>query len=564
MIKGTIHKSWKTAAVATAMGFALQSFVPAANAAGKGPGFDDPNNWPEYGRSFNNWRFSPLNQINKSNVKKLKVAWVHQPGNIELGLQVTPIVKDGILYYVSPNNNVWAVDAATGKTIWHYTAKLDPVAKEVFFTAACKNVTVGRGKVYLGTLDGRFVALDQKTGKEIWATKIFDARVKEDFGKTMNASPMLAGDILFGSSTGGDTQVIGKIWAVNADTGKLAWTFEVPKNDPNSWPGDTRAKSGGGSWLPGTYDPRTDTIYIGTSNPGPDYYGMERRGDNLYQDSILAMNPKDGKLKWYRQEIKNDVWDWDSVYEIMLIPHKGKEVIVHPNKGGYTFVMDKDNGNLVNIWKYGEHLNWVTGIDPKTGELQGRNEPEVGKSKLLCPGTLGARQWNHAAYNPNSKLWFSSGFTSCHKITSAKPPAAEPLMNQLTMGVSEMDMVALPGVKSDGWIGAFDPISGKEKWKVRWELPPLGSMLATGSGLLFTGDSEGMLYAYDGDTGKELWKFNAGSGLRSGPVSYSVKGKQYIVFPTGLGSWSPVFLSSMYPKYKDLPGGAAVMAFTLE
>ncbi len=564
MIRCTIHKAWKTASVTAVMGLALQAMAPAAH-AGKGPGFDDPNDWPLYGRTFNNWRFSPLNQINKSNVKKLKVAWVHQPGNIEMGLQVTPIVIDGVLYYVSANNNVWAVDAATGKTIWHYTAKLDPVAKEVFFVSANKNVTVGRGKVYLGTLDGRYVALDQKTGKEVWSTQILNARSKEDFGKTFNASPMLAGDILFGGSTGGDTPVIGKIWGVNADTGKLVWTFRVPKEDSNSWPAESGPIGGGGSWLPGTYDPRTDTIYIGTSNPDPDYYGDSRRGDNLYTDSVLALNPKDGTLKWHRQEIPNDVWDWDSVYEVMLIPHNGKDVVVHPNKGGYTFVMDKDTGKLENVWKYAEYANWVAGIDPKTGNLLGRNEPEIGKSKVLCPSTLGARQWNQGAYNPNTKLWYTTGFTSCHHITAAPPSAEKTLINQLTMGVSEMNMVAPPGVtKPDGWLGAFNPITGDVKWKVRWELPPLGAVLTTGSGLVFTGDSSGILYAYDGDNGKELWRFNAGSGLRSGPVSYSVNGKQYIVFPTGLGSWSPIFLAQMYPKYKELPGGAAVIAFTLE
>ncbi len=564
MIRGMKRKCWTTATVALATGLLMYGNASTVSAAGTGPGFEDPNNWPQYGRTFNNWRFSPLDQIDKSNVKKLKVAWVHQPGDIEMGLQVTPIVIDGVMYYVSANNNVWAVDAATGKTIWHYKAKLDKVAKQVFFKAANKNVTVGRGKVFLGTLDGRFVALDQKTGTEVWSTQIIHTKAKDDFGKTFNASPMLAGDILFGSSTGGDTQVIGKIWGVNADTGKLAWTFEVPKDDPKSWPGESRSKAGGGSWLPGTYDPRTDTIYIGTSNPGPDYYGETRRGNNEYNDSVLALDPKSGKLKWARQEIANDVWDWDSVYEIMLIPNKGKDVIVHPNKGGYTYVMDKDTGKLENVWKQGEYLNWVKSINPKTGELIGRNEPEVGKSKVLCPSTLGARQWNHASYDPNTNLLYTHGFGSCHKITSAAPSKDEPLMDQLTMGVSEMEMVNSEGVKADGWIGALDPITGAVKWKVRWDLPPLGSMLTTQGGLLFTGDSEGMLFAYDVDDGKELWRFNAGSGLRSGPVTYSVNGKQYVVFPTGLGSWSPIFLSQMYPKYKDLPGGAAVIAFTLE
>ena len=250
-----------------------------AIAAGKGPGFDDPNNWPEYHRSYNAWRFSPLEQINKGNVKNLRVAWIHQPGTITHGLQATPIVIDGVMYTIAADNNVFALDAATGKVMWRYTAKLDPIVKEVFYQSASRGVTVGRGKVFVGTLDGRFVALDQKTGKELWSTQLTD--MKKEWGALFSSPPQLAGDTLFGGTTGGDQPIIGKIFAVNADTGARTWTFEVPKDDPKSWPGDSRNVGGGSAWLPGTYDPTTDTIYIGTSNAAPDFNHDSRKGDNL-------------------------------------------------------------------------------------------------------------------------------------------------------------------------------------------------------------------------------------------------------------------------------------------
>ena len=562
MSRSRFQSSWKAASIVTAIGLAVQAFAPAASAAGKGPGWDDPDNWPQYHRTYNAWRFSPLQQINKSNVKKLKVAWIHQPGNIAHGLQVTPIVIDGILYYISADNNVWAVDAASGKTIWHYKAKLDPVSKEVLFSSACRSITVGRGKVFIGTLDGRWLALDQKTGKEVWSTQLTDIKGK-DLGAVFSSSPVLAGEVLFGGSTGGDSPIIGKIYGVNADTGKRVWTFEVPRDDPKSWPGDSRAKAGGGAWMPGTYDPTTDTIYIGTSNAAPDYYNDDRKGDNLYAATMLALNPKDGSIKWFRQEVPNDSWDWDAAYEALLVPHNGKTVMVHLNKSGFTFVMDKDNGKLENVWQYGENVNWAKGINPKTGEIIDPVYPELGKQKMFCPTALSSRQWNHGAYNPNTKLWYSTGFEACETVTGAKPEG-EAFINTLTLGVSELTFIDPPGKRSDGYIAAFDPITGKIKWKNRWDMPPLGSVLATGSGLVMTGDVRGMLYAYDGDNGKELWKFSAGSGVRGGPVSYAVKGKQYIVFPTGMGSHSPIFLSGLFPEFKELPGGAALVAFTLQ
>jgi len=552
--------AFATAAFAAAL--VAQALVPSPARAASGPGYDDPNNWPQYHRSYNAWRFSPLDQINKSNVKKLKVAWIHQPGNITHGLQSTPIVIDGVMYTISADNNVWAIDAATGKTIWHHAVKLDPVAKEVFYQSASRGVTVGRGKVFVGTLDGRFLALDQKTGKELWSTQL--TNMKAEYGALFSAPPQLAGNILFGGTTGGDQPIIGKIFAVNADTGERAWTFEIPKDDPKSWPGDSRKKAGGSAWMPGTYDPRSDTIYIGTSNAAPDYYRDERMGDNLYTATLLALDPKTGKVKWHRQEVPNDSWDYDASYEALLVPHEGKDLLVHLNKGGFVFVMDKDSGKLHNVWQYAENMTWNKGIDPKTGEIKDPMYPEVGKQKLFCPNLLGARSWNHGAYNPKTKLWYSHGMEVCNTVTGAKQEEVAAI-NGLSLGLSEITLVDPPGgKKADGYLAAFEPITGKVKWKKRFDIPPISSVLATGGGLVFTGDMRGNLYAFDADDGKELWTFAAGSGARGGPVSYTAKGKQYIVIPTGLGSHVPGFLSGAFPQIKDLPGGAALIAFTLE
>jgi alcohol dehydrogenase (cytochrome c) len=528
------------------------------------PGDDDPNDWPQYHRTYNAWRFSPLDQINKRNVNRLKVAWVHQPGVITHGLQATPIVIEGVMYTIAPDNNVFALDAATGKVVWRWTAKLDPIVEEVFFASASRGVTVGRGKVFVGTLDGRFVALDQKTGKQLWSTQLTNMRA--EYGALFSSPPQLAGNILFGGTTGGDQPIIGKIYAVNADTGERAWTFEIPRDDPKSWPGDSRKKGGGSAWLPGTYDPTTDTIYIGTSNASPDFNREGRIGDNLYTATVLALDPKTGKIKWYRQEVPNDTWDFDSAYEALLIPDGrggSKASLVHLNKNGFVYVMDKDDGSIRNVWQYTENMNWAKSVNPKTGLPIETMHPETDKTKMHCPNLLGARSWNHGAYNPKTKLWYSHGMEICNYVTSAKqePPAG---IGALALGLSDIKLIDPPGKKADGWLGAFDPFTGKQAWKVRFEMPPLSSVLATAGGLVFTGDMRGILYAFDADSGAELWRFNAGSGARGGPVSYAVNGKQYIAIPTGLGSHAPGFMVSVFPQIRDLPGGAALIAFTVE
>lgn len=536
--------------------------LPAMAVDKSGPGYEDPTNWPQYHRTYNAWRFSPLSQINKDNVKHLKLAWIMQPGNIAHGLQATPIEIDGVMYLVSADNHVWALDATTGKRIWDFQPKLDPTTNDVFYRSASRGVTVGRGKVFLGTLDGRFIALDQKTGKQLWATQLTD--MKAEYGALFSAPPQLAGNVLFGGTTGGDQPIIGKIFAVNADTGERTWTFEVPRDDPKSWGGDSRKRGGGTAWMPGTYDPTTDTIYIGTSNASPDYYAGGREGDNLYTASLLALDPKTGAVKWHRQEVPHDTWDFDSSYEALLIPHEGKTVLVHLNKSGFVFVMDKDDGKLQNVWQYGENVNWTTGIDPKTGEIHGESRPEVGKQKLFCPNLLGSRSWNAGAYNPDTKLWYSHGMEVCNTVTGAKQSYDEVPLNGLTLGLSEITLVDPPGKTADGYLAAFEPFSGKVKWKKRFDLPPLSNVLTTAGGLVFTGDMRGNLYAFDADDGTELWNFSAGSGARGGPISYSVKDRQYIVIPTGLGSHAPGFLAGRFPEIKNLPGGAALLAFTLE
>jgi len=523
---------------------------------------ENPDNWEQYHRTSNAWRYSPLSQINKSNVKSLKPVWVHQPGDITSGLIATPLVKDGVMYYVAPNNNVFALNAASGERIWHYQPKLDPIVNQSFYNFLSRSITIGHGYVYLGTLDGRVVAIDQKTGKEVWSTQL--TNLKTCYGCLFSSTPVLAGDVLIGGTTGGDQPQPGKIFAVNARTGEKMWTFDTIKDDPRSWPGESGKVGGGGAWMPGTYDVATDTFFIGTSNAAPDFYGDDRKGDNLYTASLLALDPKTGKVKWHRQEIPHDVFDYDAVYEALTINRDGKEFIVHLNKSGFVFVMDKNDGKLDNVWPLSETYNFVKTIHPKTGELIGRMKLEAGKEHLVCPYLIGTRSWNAGAYNPQTKLWYTNAMEVCQIVTPGPQDASTVGISGLYLGADKLEAVAPPGRPAEGRLDARDPFTGKLKWSVKYPIPGLGSVLTTGGGLVFNGDPDGFVRAYDADNGQELWKFQTGSGIRGGIISYAVNGKQYIAVPSGWGSLAPGFMASAFPRLKELTGGATMMVFAVD
>ena len=304
-------------------------------------------------------------------------------------------------------------------------------------------------------------------------------------------------------------------------------------------------------------------MFYGTSNPGADFYGVDRNGDNLYTDSVLALDPKTGKLKWYRQEIEHDVWDYDGAYEALLFRRDGKDLLVHLSKSGFVFVMDKKNGKLENVWPLFEGYTFAKSIDPKTGKLAGRLEPKPGQDALICPSAFGGRSWNPGAYNPNTGLWYTTVLEICNTGSPVVQPADPHAYSVLRLGVKNLVFKKIAG-ESPGRLDARDPITGKRKWTYETALPSFGSVLTTGGGLVFNGDPLGIIRAFDADTGKVLWSFNTGSGLRSGIVSYAAGGKQYILVPSGWGSYVAVFLPALFPEFAGVPGASTLIAFTLE
>lgn len=524
----------------------------------------NPNDWPEYHRTWNAWRYSPLEQIDTKNVGKLHVAWIHQPGDITSGLLSTPLVSNGVFYYVAANDNVFALDGATGETIWHYQPKLAPIASESFYAAQIRNISMGHGFIYLGTLDGRVVAIDQKTGKEAWSSGAL-VDLKKCYGCLFSSTPVLAGDVLVGGTTGGDQPIAGKIFGVDAHTGKLLWTLKTTKDDQASWPGDTGAVGGSTAWNVGTYDQASDSVYIGVGNAAPDFYWSDRHGDNLYSATLLALNPKTGEIKWHRQEVPGDHYDYDASYEALVVDDGPRQLIVHLSKSGFVFVMDKTDGKLANVWPLSQTYNWVKSINAATGELIGQvGDFPLGKETTLCPYLLGTRSWNPGAYNPKTKLWYTNAMEVCETLIPAAQDVSKIGLAGLYLGVEKLEAVKPPEAPASARLDARDPLTGKLKWTVPYSIPGLGGVLTTGGGLVFNGDAQGFVHAYDAETGNELWHFNVGSGVRAGIISYAVNGKQYIAVPAGWGSLAPGFMASAFPAVSKLPGGAAMVVFALD
>jgi alcohol dehydrogenase (cytochrome c) len=519
-------------------------------------------NWPHYGGQTSAWRYSALDQVNRSNVSRLTPSWVFQTGVNEGGLQATPLVVDGVLYLSTSFNRVFAIDGETGREIWHYFYS-NPREIGVIYAPWNRGVAVGGGRVFMGTLDNHVVALDSKTGREVWNVEV---EPLAKCGCNITGAPLLVKDKVIVGVTGGDSAHRGYITAYNQKTGRMAWRFwTIPgPGEPGheSWEGDSWKAGGGSSWMTGSFDAELNLVYWGVGNPAADFYGGSRKGANLYTDSVVALDADSGKLKWYHQQVPHDVWDWDTAYECLLVdlPVKGqmRKLLINVNKGGYTFVVDRTNGEFISAWPVALNINWIAGIDEK-GNLIGRNEPPVGVPTTICPSIGGGRSWNQGAWSPKSKRFFTTGIEWCEEVVVR---TEEPKEGKEFFGGEFKLKPALKG-KSGGHLGAYDPLTGKKLWNYESKYPLLASVLATAGDLIFTGDAEGFFFALDADSGNKLWSFQTGSGHRGSAIAYSVKGKQYIATPSGWGSAVAGLMSQLWPEAESFRGGSALFVFAL-
>ena len=535
-------------------------------------------NWPVYGGDAGNTRFSKSTQINASNVNKLKVDWVLQLGSLR-SQESTPILVGDTLYVTSSfgPKNLFAVNAKTGAVKWRYSPE---VPKGIDQFACCdvnnRGVAYADGKIFVGRLDANVVALDAASGKELWKTAVTDYTQ----GSVITSPPTLVKNLVITGYGGGEYGARGSLVALDQTTGKEVWrTYTVPgagEKGSETWKGDSGKFGGGVAWHIGSYDPKLNLVYYGTSNPSP--WSASVRGNdssevgqysNLYTASVLALNADTGKITWHYQFTPHDAWDYDGVNELVFadLPVEGKKtpVLMQANRNGFFYVLERANGKLVSAKPYVDGVNWATGIDLKTGtpiETAGNvKRPGMGrKAANICPNLIGGKNWMPMSYDEQTGLVYIPTMNLCMDLEGIQ---ADYKRGAFYLGVN-FDLSKVGPGGHMGGLMAWNPVTQKEAWFNKDELPFSGGIMSTAGGVVFQGDIKGWFKAVDAKTGKLLWKFNAGSGISAAPMTYTLDGKQYIAVVSGRTLSIPAFFGALGEKMVDAsPEGGALYVFSL-
>jgi len=535
----------------------------------------DSNQWAVAGHDYANTRFSTLKQINTENAHKLSLAYSFSLASLRSN-EASPIVI-GDTMYVSTSwgpKYVYALDAATGARKWTYEPDIpDDVLQYACCDVNSRGVSYADGKILIGRLDGKLTAVDAKTGKELWTSTVVDYKQ----GSVITSPPLIVRDKVITGFGGGEYGVRGSLTAFDLNSGKQVWqTFTVPlANEPggDSWKGDTAQHGGGAAWMYGSYDAASDTVYWGTSNPGPWNTGVRSTGNgdfgkltNLYTASTLALDPNTGKIKWHIQHTPADAWDYDGVNELLLADLKinGKEVpaLMKADRNGFFFVANRTNGEVISAEKY-VFANWASKWDVKTQRAAEDADKRPGPghpAKDICPNLIGGKNWQPMSYNPGTGLVYIPTNNVCMDWSVGDVSYKRGVFY---LG-AEFPTKEGPG----GFLGeliAWDPVQNKKVWGIKQDLPFNGGTLTTAGNLVFWGNLHGDFHAIDAKTGKVLWKKNLGSGIGAGPITYSVNGKQYVAVVVGRTASIPAFLGDVGKKMTAAaPEGGQMFVFAVE
>lgn len=509
------------------------------------------NGWLMYRRAYNSNGYAPFDQITAANVNKLQTVFTYKTG-LKQGHEGAPIVNGRYMFITTPLDHVVALDATTGKILWKYQKQL---SKRALKTVCCDVVNRGvalYGKdVYVATLDNHVVALNAQSGKVDWDSKLQDPGV----GYALTVAPLVVdGKVVVGES-GGEYGARDFIVALDAKTGKQVWKrYTVPTpNEPhgNTWPEGAYKHGGSPGWLTGSYDPETHTLFWGVGNPGP-WLAKLRPGKNLYSDSVLALNPDTGAIKWYFQYTEHDTWDYDGVNHSVLadITYHGKPVkaLLHADRNGWFYALDRTNGKFLYAKPFVK-VDSVTGHKADGEPIENSAlYPDVGKQIFTCPSFLGGKNWWPMAINPKEGLAFVPTLHACMTMagTTVSYMAGLPYLGET------FEIKPEPGSHGWGEVQAINIDNGEQVWTHKTKLPWNDGMLATASGLVFSGSADGHFTAFDGNTGKVLWKSpKLASGIIGVPTTYEVDGHQYVAVLAGWGGATPIWGGEM-AKDKDV------------
>ncbi len=484
---------------------------------------EEPQNWLQYWGDSYGTHFSGLKSITPANAARLTAQWTFQfgGGNVE----VTPLVVNGMMFVTGPRDEAAALDARTGTPIWRYRRPLPE------YHANC-TVSTNRGfailadRLYMSTLDAHLVALDAKSGRVVFDVAVDDYKK----GFSITHAPLVVGDKIIVGVTAGECALYGFLDAYDAKTGKRLWrTFSIAQpGDPAraSWAGDSAEYGGGPTWMTGTYDPETDTIFWGTGNPSPDYNGVGREGDNLYTNSVLALDPATGRRKWYFQFTPHDTHDWDASETPVLVDAvfrgKPRKLLLHADRNAFYYLLDRETGEFL-LGKAFTRQTWAKGLDEKGHPIVNPNTDPTPEGTYVCPDAGGGTNWASPSYDPNTRLLYIAARDSC---ATFRTETKKPVPGQPYTGTGDQADASIGG---KGVITAIDPFTGDVRWKYTLKEGSTSSgVLGTGGGVLFAASQEGYLLALDSRTGKLLWKYRTGSGMRASPISYSLDGRQYV------------------------------------
>jgi alcohol dehydrogenase (cytochrome c) len=502
-------------------------------------------NWLSYSGDLTARRHSLLKQINTTNVGNLVPAWVYHVKDSKR-LQVTPVVADGVMY-VSHTNEVYALDARTGRQIWHY--KYVQAKRH----DGNRGVAVLGERVFFVSSDAHLLALHAKTGALLWDKEYGGYEQNSQISATL-APLAIDGKVIVGV-TGGDCGMRGFVDAYDAATGKQLWRFyTIPgPGEPGfeSWGGHPIGISGGGTWMTGTYDASQNLLFWTVGNPGPDFYGESRPGDNLYSDSVVALDANTGKLKWHYQFTPHDTHDWDAQEFPVLIDTnfqgKPRKLLVQANRNGFFYVLDRTDGKVLLAKPFVKKMTWARGILPNGRPDVIPDMDPTPAGRIACPGIKGASNWFSPSYNPETGLFYVVTIEQCDIYTTSARPYKK---GECYDGTGAE---AIPTEPGQFFLRAIDIQNGD----IRWEIPmvvkdtmdPWPGTVSTAGGLVFFGDNEGYLSAADARTGKVLWHFNTGQLITASPMTYSVNGKQYVA----LASATDVFCFGLFEPMRPAP-----------